>query len=106
MAGMWQDSKSHPPAGGFQRLTLDIPAQDHSQFKALCAMKQTTMRAEIQAMVGAQLAVPDVLLSALLTQLQEEAQARRISFEKLLTEVLGQLAKKTPASGPKLVRPA
>ena len=104
MAGMWQDSKSHPPAGGFQRFTLDIPADDHARFKALCAMKQTTMRAEIQAIVGAQLAAPDVLVSALLNQLQDAAQARGISFEKLLTEVLGQLAKK--AGGPKLVRQA
>jgi predicted DNA binding CopG/RHH family protein len=53
-----------------------------------------------------QIAVPDVLLSALLTQLQDAAQARGIPFEKLLTEVLGQLAEKAPASGPKLARPA
>jgi hypothetical protein len=101
---MWQTSKSHPPSGGFQRFTLDIPAEDHSRFKALCAMKQTTMRAEIQAIVGAQLAIPDVLLSALLAQLQDAAQARGIPFEKLVTEVLGQLAKK--AGGPKLARSA
>ena len=51
-----------------------------------------------------QIAVPGVLLSALLTQSQDAAQARRISFEKLLTEVLAQLAKK--AHGLKLARPA
>jgi hypothetical protein len=86
---MWQTSKSHPPSGGFQRFTLDIPSQDHSRFKALCALRATTMRSEIQTMVAAQLAAPDMLLSVRLTQLQDAAQARRISFRKLFTEVLG-----------------
>ena len=53
-----------------------------------------------------QIAVPDVLLSALLTKLQDAAQARRIPFEKLLTQLLGQLAEKASVSGPKLVRQA
>ena len=106
ITGMWQASKSHPPSGGFQRFTLDIPAQDHSRFKSLCALHATTMRNEIQAMVGAQIATPDVLVSALLTRLQDAAQARGIPFEKLLAEVLRELAKKARASGSKLARPA
>jgi hypothetical protein len=104
MAGMWQASKSHPPAGGFQRFTLDMPLEDHCRFKSLCAMRQTTMRAEIQALVAAQLSAPDVMLSEVLTELVEQARAQGTSLSELLKGVLGQIAEKS--SGPKLVRPA
>jgi hypothetical protein len=106
---MWQASKSNPPAGGFQRFTLDVPSEDHCRFKALCAMKATTMRAEIQAVIAAQLSVPDVLVSEVLTELVEGAKARRVPLHKLVREVLGRLGEKpaeATGEGIQLVRQA
>jgi hypothetical protein len=61
---------------GFQRFTLDMPLEDHCRFKALCAMKQTTMRAEIQSLVAAQISAPNIVLSEFLTQFEAAARAR------------------------------
>ena len=86
---------------------MDIPSEDHCRFKALCAMKATTMRAEMQAVIAAQLALPDMLLSEVLTELVEEAKARRVPFDKLVREVLGRLGEKPiAAEGIQLVREA
>jgi hypothetical protein len=106
---MFQASKAHPPRGGYQRFTLDIPSEDHCRFKALCAMKATTMRAEMQAVIAAQLSMPDMLLSEALTELVEHARARRMPLKKLIAELLGRMWEKPAepeAEGIQLVRPA
>jgi hypothetical protein len=36
--------------------------EDHSQFKALCALKQTTMRAEVQSIVAQAIALGELSL--------------------------------------------
>jgi hypothetical protein len=93
-------SNSHAAPSGYKRLTLDISAEDHARFKSICALHQTTMGAEITAMIGAQLADPDALLSEALyirvsPQLKRElldyARERRVSLTDLLIEAFGLL---------------
>ncbi len=58
-----KNGRSHLPTSGFLRMTMDIPVEDHARFKAICALRQTTMRAEIQTLIAATIAEPDRLLS-------------------------------------------
>jgi hypothetical protein len=91
---------SHPAASGFKRLTLDIAAKDHAQFKAICALHGTTMGHEINAIIAQQLADPDASLSEALylrvspemkRELLDYARERRMSLADLLIEAFGNL---------------
>jgi hypothetical protein len=55
--------RSRPPASGFRRITFDVPTEDAARFKAVCALNQTSMAAEIQILIAAEIAEPDRLLS-------------------------------------------
>ena len=59
----YKNGKSRPPASGFKRITFDVPAEDAARFKAVCALNQISMAAEIQVLIAAEIAEPERLLS-------------------------------------------
>ena len=58
-----KNGRSRPPASGFRRITFDVPTEDAARFKAVCALNQTSMAAEIQILIAAEIAEPERLLS-------------------------------------------
>jgi hypothetical protein len=75
-----------------------LPVEDHARFQALCRARCTTMRAEIQAILRAQLAHRSCLLSEmqcvrvspeLKRQLSDYARERRMSLAKLAQQAFG-----------------
>jgi hypothetical protein len=44
------------PAGLTKRLTVDVPEENHTRFKALCAMQRRKMAEEINAFIAQRLA--------------------------------------------------
>jgi hypothetical protein len=93
---MPQASRSAPAQDGFQRFTMDLPLEDHSRFKSLCALKQTTMRAEVQAIVAqavASGALPSEALyvpleGQLRAKLEEHCRSRQMSLAEVAREAL------------------
>jgi hypothetical protein len=88
---------------------FDLPTEDHARFQALCRARGTTMRAEIQAILRAQLARRGCLLSedCLCVRVSPEkrqltavARERRMKVETLVREALvRQLASVRPVGG-------
>jgi hypothetical protein len=81
---------------------MDIDEEAHARFKALCALHRTTMSAEINAMIAAQLADPDRLLTEALyvrvspelkQEFEERAQRRRVGLGTLLMEAVAALVR-------------
>jgi hypothetical protein len=90
---------------GFRRLTLDVPIEDHAGFKSACALRGTTLRAEICGFIRAAVAEPDLLLSEALfletspefkAELLDYAAARHCSLAELLLEAFAQLRRREP----------
>jgi hypothetical protein len=83
---------------------MDIRAEDHARFKSLCALHRTTMSAEINAIIAAQLADPDALLTEALyvrcspdlkREILECAGARRVSVGVLLMQAVALLERQS-----------
>src|SRR5262244_1302127 len=96
-------SASHPPASTHTRFTTDIDAEVHAKFKAICALNRTSMSHEINAIIAAQLADPDRLLSEALyvrvspelkRELLEYATKRRVSLGTVLMEAVAQMERR------------
>jgi hypothetical protein len=58
-----KNGRSRPATSGFRRITFDVPTEDAARFKAVCALNQTSMAAEIQILIAAEIAEPERLLS-------------------------------------------
>jgi hypothetical protein len=76
---------------------MDIAAEAHAKFKALCALHRTTMSAEINSVIAAQLADPDRLLS--------EALSVRIAGVEAGVRGVKRTPVKTPAAPRPFTRP-
>lgn len=50
-----EQSAAEPP-GPTKRLTVDIPEENHTRFKALCAMQKKKMAEEVNAFIAQRLA--------------------------------------------------
>ena len=90
---------------GFRRLTVDVPAGDHAKFKSACALRGTTLHAEICGFIRAAIAAPYRLLSEALfleispefkAELLDYAAARNCSLADLLLEAFAQLQRQEP----------
>jgi hypothetical protein len=44
------------PAGPTKRLTVDVPENNHTRFKALCAMQRKKMAEEVNAFIASRIA--------------------------------------------------
>ena len=56
-ADSWVSAPEAPaPTGPTKRLTIDIPEENHTRFKVLCARNSKTMAAEINAFIERRLA--------------------------------------------------
>jgi hypothetical protein len=88
---------------GFRRLTLDVPIGDHARFKSACALRRTTLHAEICNFIRAAVTEPDLLLSEALfleispefkAELLDYAAARHSSLADLLLDAFAQLRRR------------
>jgi len=56
-ADKWVSEQPAPePAGPTKRLTVDVPEDNHTRFKALCAMQKKKMAEEINAFIAQRIA--------------------------------------------------
>ena len=56
-ADKWvSEHPSAEPAGLTKRLTVDVPEDNHTRFKALCAMRKKKMAEEINAFIAQRIA--------------------------------------------------
>jgi hypothetical protein len=101
---MAKNGNGHPAASGYVRFTLDIAVEDHCRFKSMCALHRTTMSAEVGALIAAELADPDRLLSEALhirvsselkQELLELASKRRVSLAVVLMEAVAALERRS-----------